>query len=181
MMKKTGIFIILLVAALATPIASAKVSDEWLIENAIAGVKLEHPKHWNVEFAGTVTTFWHQHAPLHKHVTLTGSFGYGDTGKILWMGRSYYDGGIYTTFYSNHNPETPKLSTKVLYLGPARYWNGNRYIDNIPQSIRNNMDRKSTVLILGTNGLSRTFELGKNQCLLVYPPIGVGITLSILP
>jgi len=180
-MKVKMILTVLLIAALGLPMVYAHPADPWFIENAITEVKLEHPKFANTDFTGTITSGWRMKPELHKHVTLSATFGYHNTGRVTWSGRSYYSGGILTTYFSNHNPDVPKLSTKVLYLGPAQYWSGTRYLDNTPQSIRNTMDTKSTVLILGTNGLNRTFELGKNQCLLVYPPIGVGITLGILP
>jgi len=181
MMKRKMTLIVLLLAALALPIARASPADGWLIENAITEVKLEHPKHSNVEFTGTITSNWHDHgAPWHKHVTLDGTFGYTDTGTIRWEGRSYLDGGIYTTYYRNHNPDVPKIHTKIVYLGPAEYWDGSKYVTNHPQSIQNSRDAKCTVLVLGTNGLSRTYELKPNYSLLVYPPIGVRITLSIL-
>ncbi len=184
--KKLKIILtVLLVAAIGLPMAYAHPSDEWLIENAIAGVKAANPKHISTEFTGIVTTGEHEHAwldaPPHNHVTLTASFGYGKTGTVRWEGRSYHDGGIYAMYYSNHNPDTPKISTKVLYLGLAEYWDGSQWVTNHPESIFNSGDGKCTVLILGTNGLNRTIELGKNYSLLVYPPIGVRITLSILP
>ena len=103
------------------------------------------------------------------------------TPKQVWdIWKPEWD-GIYTTYYSNHNPDVPKLSTTIVYLGPAEYWDGSQYVTNHPQSIHNPDDAKCTVLVLGSNGLSRTYELGKNYSLLVYPPIGVYITLSILP
>ena len=180
-MKRKTTLIALILVALALPIARASPADGWLIENAITEVKLEHPEHQNVEFTGTITSNWHDHGvPWHKHVTLDATFGYMDTGTIRWEGRSYLDGGIYTTYYSNHNPEVPKIHTKVVYLGPAEYWDGSHYVTNHPQSIRNSGDAECTVLVLGTNGLSRTYELKQNYSLLVYPPIGVRITLSIL-
>ena len=133
-MKLKIILSVLLVAALGLPMAYAHPSDEWLIENAITQVKLEHPKFLNTEFTGTITSGWHNHphiiVPTHKHVTLTASFGYRDTGSIRWEGRSYHDGGIYTMYYNNHNPDTPKISTKIVYLGPAQYWNGSQWITN---------------------------------------------------
>jgi len=182
-MKVKIILTVLLVAALGLPMAYAQTSDEWFIENAITEVKLEHPKFKNTEFTAIITSGWETHpdVPLHKHVTLTGNFGFQDSGSVKWSGRSYWDGGIHTTYYRNHNPDSATLSTKILYLGPAQYWSGSRWIDNSPQVIRNSLDADCTVLILGTNGLNRTIELGKNISLMVYPPIGVGITLSILP
>ncbi len=136
-MKLKIILFVLLVAALGLPMVYAHSSDEWLIENAITHVKLEHPKFLNSEFTGIVTTGEHIHphldAPEHNHVTLTATFGYRDTGSVRWEGRSYHDGGIYTMYYSNHNPDTPKISTKIVYLGPAYYWNGSQWIANRPQ------------------------------------------------
>ena len=177
--------IVLLLAALALPIANAAPSNEWLIENAISGVKAAYPKHLSTEFTGTMTSGWHTQlwldAPLHRHVALTATFGYKDTGTVLWEGRSYDSGGICTTYYSNHNPNVAKIHTKIVCLGPAEYWDGSKYVTNHPQSIHNSGDTMCTVLVLGTNGLSRTYELKTNYSLLVYPPIGVRITLSILP
>ena len=180
-MKVKMILTGLLIAALGLPMVYAHPADPWFIENAITEVKLEHPKFANTEFTATITTPWHTTPPSHKHVTLTAKFGYQDSGQVTWSGKSFYSGGIYTTYYSNHNPDTPTISTKILYLGPAQYWSGSRWINNTPQVIRNSLDKDCTVLILGTNGLNRTIELGANKSLMVYPPIGVGITLSILP
>ena len=184
-MKRKLILTFLLLVALTVPITHAYPSDEWAIENAIAGVRAEHPKHKYTEFTGVTTSHWQVHpeldAPLHKHVTLTAMFGFGNSGYVRWEGRSYADGGIYTMFYSNHNPDSPALSTNVVYLGPTTYWDGSRYVSNYPQSVSNTGDSKVTVLVLGTNGLKKTYELGKNRTMLVYPPIGVRITVSILP
>ena len=126
---------VLLVAALGLPMAYAQTSDEWFIENAVTEVKLEHPKFTNTEFTAIITSGWETHpdVPLHKHVTLTASFGYGDSGRVKWSGRSYWDGGIYTTYYSNHNPDTPTISTKILYLGPAQYWSCLLYTSPSPR------------------------------------------------
>ena len=179
-------------------------SDEWLIENAINKVKKEHPKHTDTVFSGIIASGWHIHhhlnAPLHKHVTLTATFGYQNTGTVRWEGRSYADGGIYTLHYSNHDPEEPvleepipepltpeepipevrKFHTKTVYLGPAQYWDGSKYVNNIPARIRNTSESTCFVLVSGSGGYTRTISLNAGYSLVVYPPIGVDITLSIL-
>lgn len=185
-MKRKLLLTLLVLTTFTLPTVYALPSDQWLIENAIAGVKAEHPKHISTEFTGIIDSGWHDHpwidgAPLHKHVILYASFGYEGTGDIRWEGRSYADGGIYTMFYQNHNSELPKQSTSIVYLGPKQYWDGTTWVTNEPQSIGNNADTNVTVLVLGTDGSSRTYELGQHRSLLVYPPLGVRITLSILP
>jgi hypothetical protein len=183
-MNKKLVLTTFLLIALSIPMVSALPSDEWLIENAISGVKDEYPHHRNKEFTGYIITDWHEHpeldAPLHKHVFLRGVFGYQDTGIIRWQGRSYAEGGIYTTHYSNHNPDVPKLNTVVVYLGPLSFWDGSRWVKNEPQSIANSGSEGITVQVLGNNGLIKTYELAKDKALLVYPPIGVEITFSII-
>lgn len=188
-------------------------SDEWLIDNAINEVKKEHPKHIDTVFSGIITTRWHKHphldAPLHKHVLLTATFGYQDSGTVRWEGRSYADGGIYTFHYSNHDPEEPipevpasepqvpeepapeeptseppapevqKFHTKTVYLGPAQYWDGSKYVNNIPSRIQNTGESTCYVLVSGSGGYTRTISLNAGYSLVVYPPIGIDITLSI--
>ena len=181
-MRGKIVFILLLIAAITIPIASA-CSDEWLIENAIAGVKADHPKHQNTVFYGVITSGW-QHdgesGPYYKYVTLTANFGYHDQGTVLWKGMSYSNGDIYTLFYSNHDPDPPKFDIVIVYLGPLQYWDGSHWITNQPQSIINPSNLTVSVQLLGSNGMVRTYELNSDNTLLVYPPIGVEIDLSIL-
>jgi hypothetical protein len=184
-MSRKLLLTLLVLATFTLPSVYALPTDQWLIENAIAGVKAEHPKHIKTEFTGIIDSGWHDHpwidgAPLHKHVILYATFGYDGTGNVRWEGRSYADGGIYTMFYQNHNSEIPKMSTSVVYLGPKEYWDGTEWVSNDPECIGNPSYTSVNVLVLGTDGSSRTYVLGPERSLLIYPPIGVIITLSIL-
>lgn len=159
-------------------------SDEWLIENAISELKAQYPKHINTKFSGVVISDWHssRSVPLHKHVNLTATFGYENTGKVQWSGRSYADGGIYTSYYSNHDPIEPEFTflVQIVYLGPICTWDSTNYVLNQPVVFENTWDYTITVEVIGSNGLYRTYQLKEGYDLVLYPPLGVDVTISLL-
>jgi len=134
-MNKKIMLTTLLIVAMMTPMANAYYyfpNDEWVKQNAITGLLSEHTELSGLNFTATIVGGWEYHygAPWHKHVVITATYGYNDTGSILWEGRSYSCGGIYTITYENTEPEPKPIYTfnsggiLVDFSNTQLYWNG---------------------------------------------------------
>ena len=126
--------------ALLTPMAMAApwLSDQWFIDKAIAGMHTLHPETIGIPVQGTLISWWEHHGVgWHRHIEVTGTFGYQNTGSIYWTGRVYAyweyghaSGDVHEIEYSFTKPEPKPLPPAVLrckyvMVAPCQfYWDG---------------------------------------------------------
>lgn len=152
-------------------------SDEWLIQNAIDSFKDEYPKKYkDINFTGEVTSEWLQNENgYYKIIRLEGPFGYKLTGNVTWIGHSYAVGGIYTLYFSNHDPipEPTPVKTQVVYIDGAQlaYWDGSKWIYNQPTVYSNQGNKEPLYVEIEYNQNIRVYKVKPDFTLMIYFPM----------
>lgn len=167
------------------PVASAQ-TDDWYVDNAIDGVCDLHPEieAYRESILGSVTTGYHWHGVgQHKHVELSASFGYQDTGYFQSEGRVYtntelgHEAGDYfewdsQAFYYSRS-DSPKLKWTIHHIENCddADWVDGGYVPN-PQLVinlrDNDPDGRHKIHLLAVDGTGkvvweRDTTVSKNQ------------------
>lgn len=142
MKTKTAMILILLASTLmlAAPVTARAIEDEWFIDKAITNVVEDHEElaGEDIVWNGVVTSGYELHfrpfAPVHKHASIVGSFGFANSGYVEWDGRVYLNPryGVYEMNYIYKKPDHAILTTTVKNARYKYLWDGNEWVENTP-------------------------------------------------
>jgi len=182
-MRKKIIYLTLIATMLLASIPAAQaapwslLTDEQLKQNAVTELKALYPVLEDGVFTCVIASGWEWSwgVPLHKHIDVTVTYGYENTGSASFPYlRSYNQGGIHIFTEDWTDPEVPELirwKMTVSYVDNAKthYWNGRSWEYNEPYCYRN-PGKEPMTLHFTEGGYDRTYVIRSRWCLVIYIP-----------